>query len=67
VTACRLSKWIYRIDDELLFARVRRPVRDMLTRAGIIERIGEDRIHLEVDDAVAAVESRTRPPSAADR
>jgi SulP family sulfate permease len=38
---------------EVVFARVRKPVRDMLDRSGLLERIGTDRIFLEVDDAVA--------------
>ena len=33
-------------------ARVRQPVRDMLKRSGLIDRIGEDAIFFEVDDAV---------------
>lgn len=37
---------------EVSFARVRQPVRDMLERSGLMERIGEERIFLEVDDAV---------------
>jgi SulP family sulfate permease len=34
-------------------ARVRKPVRDMLERSGLLDRIGHDRIFLEVDHAVA--------------
>ena len=34
------------------FARVRQPVQKMLERAGITERIGDESIFLEVDDAV---------------
>ena len=37
---------------EVTFARVRQPVFDMLERAGITERIADDAIFLEVDDAV---------------
>jgi SulP family sulfate permease len=33
-------------------ARVRGPVRDMLERSGLLDRIGEEAIFLEVDDAV---------------
>jgi MFS superfamily sulfate permease-like transporter len=33
-------------------ARVRKPVYDMLDRSGVLARIGEDAIFLEVDDAV---------------
>ena len=34
-------------------ARVRQPVHDMLERSGLLARIGDDAIFLEVDDAVA--------------
>jgi len=37
---------------EVSWARVRRPVLDMLERSGLIDRIGTDHIFLEVDDAV---------------
>jgi hypothetical protein len=37
---------------EVSWARVRRPVLDMLERSGLLDRIGKDRIFLEVDDAV---------------
>lgn len=40
---------------DVALARVRKPVRDMLDRSGLLERIGTDRIFLEVDDAVAAM------------
>ncbi|MGI9603115.1 MAG: SulP family inorganic anion transporter, partial [Acidimicrobiales bacterium] len=33
-------------------ARVRGPVRDMLARSGLLDRLGDDEIFLEVDDAV---------------
>jgi SulP family sulfate permease len=39
-------------DVSVSMARVRQPVRDMLERSGLIDRIGEDTIFLEVDDAV---------------
>jgi len=39
---------------EVLWARVRQPVHDMLDRAGLIDRIGEDNVFLEVDDAVTS-------------
>jgi SulP family sulfate permease len=38
---------------EVLWARVRQPVLDMLERSGLLDRIGDDHIFLEVDDAVA--------------
>ena len=40
---------------EVAFARVRKPVSEMLDRSGLLERIGTDRIFLEVDDAVTAL------------
>jgi hypothetical protein len=43
-----------------VFARVRTELRDELQNSGIEERIGSDRIYLEVDDAVRA----ERPPVA---
>ena len=41
-------------DIAVSMARVRQPVLDMLDRSGLLDRIGEENIHLEVDDAVAA-------------
>ena len=41
-------------DIAVSMARVRQPVLDMLDRSGLLDRIGEQNIHLEVDDAVAA-------------
>jgi len=38
---------------EVLWARVRRPVVDMLERSGLMDRIGEDHVYLEIDDAVS--------------
>lgn len=37
---------------ETLAARVRQPVRQMLERSGLLDRLGADHIFLEVDDAV---------------
>lgn len=37
---------------EIALARVRKRVRDMLERSGLLDRIGRDRIFLEVSDAV---------------
>ena len=48
-------------DVAVSMARVRHPVRDMMERTGLLERVGESNIHLEVDDAVAAHLGR-RPP-----
>ena len=39
-------------DVEVSFARVRQPVRDMIERAGLRDRVGEHAVFLEVDDAV---------------
>jgi MFS superfamily sulfate permease-like transporter len=41
-------------DVTVSLARVRQPVHDMLERAGIIDRLGEHAVFLEVDDAVDA-------------
>ena len=38
---------------DVSWARVRQPVFDMLERSGLMKRIGEDHVFLEVDDAVA--------------
>ena len=38
----------------LRLARLKPPVRDLLTRDGVLERIGSDRIHGDVDQAVIA-------------
>ncbi len=40
----------------LSFARVRSAVRDMMQRTGLEEKIGVDRIYLQVDQAVVAVQ-----------
>jgi len=41
-------------------ARLRRAVRKTLDTAGLIERIGEENVYLEVDNGVeASIESRT--------
>ena len=37
---------------DVSWARVRQPVLDMLERSGLLDRIGEDHVFLEVDDAV---------------
>ena len=40
-------------DVAVAFARVRKPVRDMVQRSGMLDRLGgDDAIFLEVDDAV---------------
>ena len=43
-------------DVTLTFARVRSPVREMMRRTGLEEKIGADRFFLQVDEAVAAVQ-----------
>ncbi len=40
-------------DVSFALARVRRPVLDMLERSGLMARIGDDAVFLEVDDGVA--------------
>ena len=40
-------------DVEISFARVRKPVQDMIERSGLADRIGKQVSFLEVDDAVA--------------
>ena len=45
-------------DVDTVFARVRRPVLDMLERASTIRHLGDRVIFLEVDDAVAHLTSR---------
>jgi SulP family sulfate permease len=38
----------------LALARLKAPVAEYLSRAGVMEKIGGERVYLEVDDAVAA-------------
>ena len=38
---------------DVSWARVRQPVLDMLERSGLMDRIGQDHVFLEVDDAVS--------------
>jgi SulP family sulfate permease len=48
----------------LVLARLKAPVAAYLSRAGVMEKVGAGRVHLEVDDAVAAFEAsraETRP------
>ena len=42
-----------RAEVTVTLARVRQPVREMLERSDVLDRIGADGIFLEVDDAVA--------------
>jgi SulP family sulfate permease len=53
----------------LALARLKAPVAAYLARAGVVDKVGADRVYLEVDDAVAAFEaSRTEvPPDATQR
>jgi SulP family sulfate permease len=46
----------------LAFARLKAPVAAYLDRAGVMAGIGVEHTHLEVDDAVAAFETRGRGP-----
>ncbi len=50
---------------ELRMAGVKGPVRDALERTGFVKELGEDRFHLMVDPAVAAVARRYPDPSSA--
>ena len=43
---------------DVSWARVRQPVLDMLERSGLMDRIGQDHVFLEVDDAVSQHLSR---------
>jgi SulP family sulfate permease len=52
---------LHTADIRVTFARVRKPVRDMLDRSGLTDRIGPDTIFLEIDDAVQDHISRTTP------
>jgi sulfate permease, SulP family len=45
-------------------ARVKPRVMAVLARDGLIERIGEDHVYLDVDDAVAALHPGEKEPSA---
>jgi SulP family sulfate permease len=44
----------------LALTRLKAPVATYLALAGVTERIGADRVYLEVDDAVAAFEAEAR-------
>lgn len=46
---------------EVRLAGVKGPVLDAMERTGLLEQVGEDRFHLEVDDAVAAVSGPRAP------
>jgi SulP family sulfate permease len=50
----------------LSVARLKAAVATYLARAGVLEKIGADRVHLEVDDAVAAFEAGRDGPAAAE-
>jgi anti-anti-sigma regulatory factor len=48
----------------LVLARLKAPVAAYLSRAGVMEKVGAQRVYLEVDDAVAAFQAsraETRP------
>lgn len=51
----------------LSFARVRSPVRGMMRRSGLEATVGEDNIHLQVDDAVRSVRQRSEAAGATAR
>jgi len=46
---------------ELRIAGIHGPILDRLERAGVAERVGRERFHLEVADAVEAAEERRHP------
>ena len=48
---------------ELLLANLRAPVRDVLQRSGLIERIGKQHIYLSVEDGVRAFQDGSRQES----
>ena len=48
---------------ELLLANLRAPVRDVLQRSGLIERIGKQYIYLSVEDGVRAFQDGSRQES----
>jgi len=50
----------------LALARLKAPVASYLSRAGVMEKIGAERVYLEVDDAVAAFRSSPDAATAAD-
>jgi len=50
-------------DIELLLANVRAPVRDVLQRSGLIERIGKQHSYLSVEEGVQAFQEGSRQES----
>ena len=46
---------LQKLEAEFGLARVKAPLRERLVAAGVLERIGEDHIYLEVDDGVTAM------------
>jgi SulP family sulfate permease len=55
----RLLEDLSAVDVTLSFARVRSPVREMMRRTGLEEKIGGERFFLQVDEAVTAVQNRS--------
>jgi sulfate permease, SulP family len=49
----------------LALARLKAPVAEYLSRAGVLGKVGVERVYLEVDDAVAAFHARASAPSSA--
>jgi SulP family sulfate permease len=64
-TLSRLLDDLSEAGATLVLARVRTSVRDLMRRAGLEERIGEQNFHLTVADAVSAQTTPTGGPSAA--
>jgi SulP family sulfate permease len=54
----RLLEDLVAADVTLSFARVRSPVREMMQRTGLEEKIRADRFFLQVDEAVEALQHR---------
>ncbi len=45
----------------LAVARLKAPVTQYLARAGVVDKVGTERVYLEVDDAVAAFHASRAP------
>ena len=58
---------LHEANVEVAFARVRQPVTDMMERAGLGNRVADDAIFLEVDDAVRHFQTNDTPPEDDDR
>ena len=69
-TLLRLVTQLRASDRDIVFARVRDPVRDIFRRCGLLGLLGEDHIFLTVDDAVRdcvlrrLIQRQSEPPAA---